>query len=258
MGSIKFHLLNENKQFIFAHRGFTSLYPENTLESIEYALDDIDIDGVELDLTFTKDKKIVIFHDKNLERLFKRSDKINELDEKCLRELDITGKIGLKDISYNRKYKIIFLDDLINIIEKYPKKIFNLELKYYSHDLNLLNEFKNIITKNLQKFDSQIIYTSFNLDLIQNFSMNSPNYKTGMLIHKQEKLVEFLKKGTFVDYLILNKNLDLSIINNKFYIGVYTLNSNKYEDEDPNIEANNNIDSVILKNDNIKIFIIDY
>ena len=46
----------------FAHRGLSSLYPENTMAAYRAARD-AGIPGIELDVHLTADKKLVVFHD---------------------------------------------------------------------------------------------------------------------------------------------------------------------------------------------------
>lgn len=57
----------EQSPLVIAHRGYCSLFPENTLESIEAALYKSDL--VEFDIMLTQDSKIVIFHDRGVKRL---------------------------------------------------------------------------------------------------------------------------------------------------------------------------------------------
>ena len=52
---------------IFAHRGLSSIYPENTLIAFEKALE-YEIDGIETDVQLTKDGELVIIHDETLDR----------------------------------------------------------------------------------------------------------------------------------------------------------------------------------------------
>lgn len=52
---------------IFAHRGFSGLYPENTMLAFEKALE-AGADGIELDVHLSKDGKPVIIHDEALFR----------------------------------------------------------------------------------------------------------------------------------------------------------------------------------------------
>ena len=50
-------------------QGLLHAYPENTLESFKAAAELKGITGVELDIQFSKDKKIVVFHDENASRV---------------------------------------------------------------------------------------------------------------------------------------------------------------------------------------------
>ena len=49
----------------FAHRGFSGQYPENTMLAFEKAVE-AGADGIELDVQFSKDGKLVIMHDESL------------------------------------------------------------------------------------------------------------------------------------------------------------------------------------------------
>lgn len=53
---------------IIAHRGFSELYPENTLLAFEKALE-AGADGIETDLRLSQDEQIILFHDDNLKKI---------------------------------------------------------------------------------------------------------------------------------------------------------------------------------------------
>lgn len=52
---------------IIGHRGAAAIEPENTLLSIERALD-IGVDAVEIDIHLSKDKELVVIHDMSVDR----------------------------------------------------------------------------------------------------------------------------------------------------------------------------------------------
>ena len=52
---------------IFAHRGFSGNYPENTMLAFEKAVE-VKSDGIELDIHLSKDGKLMIIHDEKLLR----------------------------------------------------------------------------------------------------------------------------------------------------------------------------------------------
>lgn len=52
---------------IFAHRGASGTFPENTMEAFKQAAA-IGADGIELDVQMAKDGRLVIIHDEKLDR----------------------------------------------------------------------------------------------------------------------------------------------------------------------------------------------
>ena len=53
---------------VFAHRGFSGRYPQNTMLAFQKALES-GCDGIELDVQLTKDGEVVIIHDEYLDDL---------------------------------------------------------------------------------------------------------------------------------------------------------------------------------------------
>ena len=53
---------------IFAHRGFSGYYPENTMLAFQKTAEESLADGIELDIQMTKDGELVIMHDETLDR----------------------------------------------------------------------------------------------------------------------------------------------------------------------------------------------
>ncbi len=53
---------------IWAHRGCSQRYPENTLLAFENAIDLNGLVGIELDIQLTKDGHLVVIHDERVDR----------------------------------------------------------------------------------------------------------------------------------------------------------------------------------------------
>ncbi len=53
---------------IWAHRGCSQLYPENTLTSFEKAMNVQSLSGIELDIQLTRDGELVVIHDERVDR----------------------------------------------------------------------------------------------------------------------------------------------------------------------------------------------
>lgn len=75
------------RKLLIAHRGYKAKYPENTLAAFRAAID-LGSPMIELDVTLTQDRKIVVIHDDTLERTTNgKGDVLNQpFDE--LRKLD--------------------------------------------------------------------------------------------------------------------------------------------------------------------------
>ena len=53
---------------IWAHRGCSQRYPENTLLAFERAAEIKGLEGIELDIQLTKDGHMVVIHDERVDR----------------------------------------------------------------------------------------------------------------------------------------------------------------------------------------------
>src|SRR4051812_42119977 len=72
---------------VFAHRGFSATYPENTLLAFKKALV-LGIDGIELDVHATADGFPVVIHDRAVERTTNGAGHVDELPLATLRRFD--------------------------------------------------------------------------------------------------------------------------------------------------------------------------
>lgn len=76
---------------IIGHRGAAGLALENTIESIRVARE-YNVDGIEFDIRYTKDKKIVLSHDRHLARISINTKKLAELDLSEVLEVELHNK----------------------------------------------------------------------------------------------------------------------------------------------------------------------
>ena len=105
----------EKRPIVFGHRGSPTYKTENTLSSFKKAIQQ-KVDGLELDVRCTKDKKVVVFHDKKLDRIAGIKSKIKNLfyDD-------------LKKIVLNKGETIPLLDDISPLLKNI--KVLNIEIK---------------------------------------------------------------------------------------------------------------------------------
>jgi glycerophosphoryl diester phosphodiesterase len=70
-----------------SHRGFSRLYPENTLPAFEEAIN-TGVDRIELDLRMSSDGKLVVIHDETVDRTTNGSGKVSDFTLNELQKLD--------------------------------------------------------------------------------------------------------------------------------------------------------------------------
>ena len=75
---------------IWAHRGASAHAPENTLEAFELARN-AGADGIELDVRLDRDGHVVVFHDRDLQRLCERPGCIEDLTADERKALRVRG-----------------------------------------------------------------------------------------------------------------------------------------------------------------------
>ncbi len=91
--AIQASLLNPSNDVVMiaSHRASHLLYPENSLPAIEDAIK-LGIDIAELDIRFTKDKKLVIMHDKTVDRTTTGKGLVSDFTFEELRKLHLRIK----------------------------------------------------------------------------------------------------------------------------------------------------------------------
>ncbi len=85
----------KHKIALIAHRAGRGIMPENTLAAIRNAIK-IGADYVELDIRATKDGKLVIMHDRNVDRTTNGHGNVRDLDFATIRSLDAGEKFNAK------------------------------------------------------------------------------------------------------------------------------------------------------------------
>ena len=100
---------------IIGHRGAKGHIVENTLESIEKAME-LGVDGIEIDVFKCKSGELVVFHDKSMQRLTGISRYIEAMNLDSIRKIKVLNN-----------YKIPTLNEVLDLID--GKVFLNIELK---------------------------------------------------------------------------------------------------------------------------------
>ena len=112
-----------------AHRGESENTPENTMLALE-AAESIGVDVLESDVRLTKDDRLVLFHDDDMERTTGKKGKIREYTLEELREIDFgytfTPDGGATFPFRGKGHSIVTLQEAF---ERFPDTVFNFDIK---------------------------------------------------------------------------------------------------------------------------------
>ena len=159
---------------IFAHRGFSSQYPENTMTAFRKALE-AGADGIEFDARLTADGQIVIMHDPTVDRTTNGKGKVRNLSFAEIRKLDA----GLKKGMVFENERVPMLEEVL--AEFGGKLLLNIELCNYDEgdERALANETVELI----EKYDliDSVIVSSFRFNNLVYVKDMNPGISCGLL-----------------------------------------------------------------------------
>ncbi len=189
-GSLQRHANNTVKDVkIWAHRGCSMKYPENTLMAFEAAAKLDGITGIELDVQLTKDGKLVVFHDENVSRV-------------------TDGKLGVRDYTYEeiRKLRVAYadelssqipsLDEVLALLKPYcfnKGLLINIELKTSKVRYEGIEE-KTLECVKSHGLEKYIVYSSFLPESVKHMKELDADVKTGILASSLSDCIELAVK----------------------------------------------------------------
>lgn len=158
---------------IFAHRGYSGKYPENTMIAFKKALK-CEVDGIELDVQLTKDGEVVIIHDETIDRTTTGKGFVVDYTYEELERFDASFKF--KDLGFN---KIPTLREYFQLVKDYDI-VTNVELK------TGINEYLGIEEKVWElikeyNLEEKVIISSFNHFSVMRMKDIAPQLKYGFL-----------------------------------------------------------------------------
>ena len=226
---------------IIAHRGFSGIYPENTMLAFKKAIE-IGADGIELDVHLSKDGQVMIIHDEALKRTTGLDGVISDYTREELEKIS-AGKTKNDEFGFT---PIPSLEEYLAFMAEHKDKFTNIELKtapvYYP-------EIEEKTLELVRKFDLEknIIYSSFNWLSIERMQRLGTISETGLLfsgmkLYNQAHIIKSLGINYFhPDFNDLTDEIVKSYLDNKVGLNVWTVN----EIEDMKVCLSWNIDGLI-------------
>ncbi|WP_051226924.1 glycerophosphodiester phosphodiesterase family protein [Butyrivibrio sp. MC2013] len=186
----------ESKMAIWAHRGLSMDYPENTLLAFKKAAELEGIAGIELDIQFTADKEIVVFHDETAGRVLAAEANIAECSLKELQSLSFKNSEAFT----SEEQKLIYvptLSEVLELMEPYCRdngQRINIELKTANVRYEGIEKAAYELVKDKGMLDC-VLWSSFLPESMAIIKKMDPGAETGMLA---PHMSESLERGALV------------------------------------------------------------
>lgn len=170
--SFDFRVAGTGKIYLNSHRGYSTLFPENTLPAFEGALN-AGTSTIEIDITMTTDNHIVVIHDPSVERTSNGKGYVEAMTYAELFSLDFGSwfspafkgtrimlleevllwamkkGVGLVVEAKQRRRRDAFVVELSNLLKRMPKALGYIQLLAFDHAL--INQVKQRVPEvNLQ------------------------------------------------------------------------------------------------------------
>ena len=204
---------------IWAHRGCSQNYPENTLLAFEKAAGLDGLTGIELDIQMTKDGYMVVCHD---ERVDRTTDGIGEIQNFTLSELKKL-KIHAEG---NKSERIPTIDEALDLLEGRLKEGLELNIELKNSNIPYEGMEEKILEKIEKRgLERQVVYSSFYAHSIERIR------KLGMDLLK-EKVKGYPVRAWFSGHLYPEKptggRLDLGMLEEQGITDVIINEPEKY------------------------------
>ncbi len=161
------------KQLVIGHRGAMGHETENTIASIQKALQ-LEVDMIEIDVFKIASGEIVVFHDDTVDRLTNGKGKVTSFTFSELRELELVGG-----------HQIPLLTEVLDVIDK--KVPLNIELKGANTAKDVDAVIKTYMSEKGWELNDFII-SSFNWDELSLMREINHNIAIALLIEDKNPL----------------------------------------------------------------------
>ena len=234
---ISYGLEQDSDIQLVAHRGFSSVYPDNSFEGLTACNDLQCIDGIECDVRLTKDNQLVLMHNDYIGFSRVENFTYEELCNMDLRDSLISRSTAFKGYDFREQhllakryeamtvmpYTLCTLEDFLKVRDK--SKILFIDIKFTGYNDELL------ITKigELIKGEENIIIQSFDEVMLKRMLELYPQYNYQLLVDSKRGLdsIDYMFDAYGIKYNILEEETVEDLIEHDKQVSLWTVDSYK-------------------------------
>lgn len=174
---------------IWAHRGCSQRYPENTLLSFEKAASIEGLTGIELDIQLTKDGELVVIHDEKVDRTTEGIGFVRDYTLSQLKRLHIYA-------DDDPMQSIPTMNEVFDLLEKRLKSglKLNIELKNSVYPYEGMEE-KVVETVHKRGLQNAVVYSTFYAKSLERLKRLDSDAELGILDWKASDCIYKIKGG---------------------------------------------------------------
>ena len=174
---------------IWAHRGCSRLYPENTLLAFEKAAAVQGLTGIELDIHLTRDGRMVVCHDERVDRTTDGTGEIRSFSLIELKQLKI-------DAGNGRYEQIPTIEEVLDLLDGRMRDglLLNIELKNNVFPYEGMEE-KIVELIHSRGLRDRVVYSSFSALSLERLRGIDPDAEIGILDTKVSDCLYKMRGG---------------------------------------------------------------
>ena len=186
---------------ILAHRGCSSLAPENTLASFR-AAKQYGASGVELDASLLGDNTVVVFHDEEVDRCTNGTGLLQSFTLESIKKLDAGSWFSPQ----YKGEKVPILDEALTLLHELNLDL-NLEIKSRAGQEKILTgEIKQLLENHATFTQDNLLLSSFNYTALQYARKLLPHTNIAIL-YENELPDTWLQQARAIEACTINLNV---------------------------------------------------
>lgn len=226
--------LFKKKSLIAAHRGASSVAPENTLLALKKSAGHCDF--IEIDVQLSSDGIAVIIHDETLQRTT-NVEKLEAYKERFPYNICDFSVDELSRLDYGEGETLLTLKEALKFVKENSLYL-NIEIKDVKEkfcDEKIVATVLDVIEE--LKVQNQVLISSFRAEYLRLVKKLYPDIPTAFLedLSHKNNLIEYLKSLNVIAYHINKTLVDKDIIESLnaegIFVGVYVVNDTKEQKE---------------------------